>query len=390
MNLTEEEKNLLTLYKKFYGIPFDCLDLRLYDSFHNMYCILQTIPEAFGGHVNAVGDFEILSTGGVYSDKVYTIIILLSKASYAVRDFYKENKIDTYLPVASASMSPDIDLSSDQGIAPYNDFSLLAQVCLYVSQGHTNADEVRDYINKMTYKEENILRGNRNLYQVDYIISLLAGYGVLSYDSKKTKDNTDVYTLLTPEEKEVLRSYYSFYGNEYDPKKALSVENAMNAICILQSVDETSGCYLKNKYPFTAASADRVTSSELKIILDNLNKKNATYNVLTIKKAPIAEVLKSENFDTVEKLGRFASACVYAKEHPEATRQELLDYLNTMAAIDVDFGADDHNFNKKVIILLERFGIVKRNIQEIEPKKKESHQNEGLVRKLAKIFGRQK
>ena len=40
--------------------------------------------------------------------------------------------------------------------------------------------------------------------------------------------------------------------------------------------------------------------------------------------------------------------------------------------------------NKKIIVFMERFGMTGRNI------KKEQEKNEGLVKKLARILGRQK
>ena len=106
--------------------------------------------------------------------------------------------------------------------------------------------------------------------------------------------------------------------------------------------------------------------------------------------APIAVVLREENFDTIEKLGRFANACVYAKANPNLKSQDILDYLNNLDAIDIDFSPFGYSFNKKVVILLERFGLVERSIEETNYQKKENEPKSGFVRKLAKIFGGQK
>ena len=404
MELTKEEKSLLTLYKKFYGVQFDCLNTNLYDSFQNMYCVLQTIPENFGGKVMPVNDFKVINSkevevnprekvrkgGKVFSKTVSSKIALLAAKSSEVEVFYKNTKIDGYLPVAIASTSPDIDLSVDQGIAPYNDFNLMARVCLFISRGHNSVDEVKAFVEKETYREEYAIKGDRNIYLTDYIISLLGGYGLIS----SNKDNSQVYVVLTPAEKEVLRSYYSFYRCQYDPKASISEENTMNAIAILQSVGETSGCYLDNKYAFTASSKDnKVSSDELKTVLKSIKEKaeeGAITGFKTDKMAPIAVVLREENFDTIEKLGRFANACVYAKANPSLKSQDILNYLNNLDAIDIDFSPFGYSFNKKVVILLERFGLVERSIEETNYQKRENKPKSGFVRKLAKIFGGQK
>ena len=67
MELTKREKELLILYKAFYGRDFDVLDLSSIQGFQNMYCILQTVPSSVGAKVEAVNDFEFKAEG-VFSD----------------------------------------------------------------------------------------------------------------------------------------------------------------------------------------------------------------------------------------------------------------------------------------------------------------------------------
>lgn len=395
MELTKQEKELLTLYNRFYGTPFDPWDLRCIQRFQNMYCILQTVPSGVGGKVEKLGDFQD-DQEGVFSNTLDTELTRLSRqVALEVKEFNDENQdskeVSRYLPVALACANPDIELAVDQGIAPYNDYRLFAKVCLFVSKGHTTTSELREFLAEKTYDKSHAIKGNRNLYLSDYVIALLLEYGLLCENPEHDKKAfDDTVPNLSEKEKEILRVYYKFYGRYFVPNDKECVDNAVTAYCILQSTPEDIGTKLDKKYEFLMASTmSGLTSAELEMELaglDNPDKQEAIRHYYCGNKEdmlPIVGALKHAGFYNTYKLRRLAKACAYAQNNPNATSDDVLFYLNN---IDKEDGyVDDFlKLNKKIVVFMERFGMTGRNI------KKEQEKNEGLVRKLARIFGGQK
>ena len=178
MELTKREKELLILYKAFYGRDFDCLDLPSIQGMQNMYCILQTVPSSVGAKVKVLNDFK-LDVDGVFSGNLDTELTKLSQACEEVKEFNKGISVDYFMPITVACTNPDIDLSSDQGIISTKDYALFAKACLFSRGTRKTKKELEEFLEIQTSENRDILRGERNIRLTDYIVLLLRGYGII-------------------------------------------------------------------------------------------------------------------------------------------------------------------------------------------------------------------
>ena len=433
MELTKREKELLILYKAFYGRDFDCLDLPSIQGMQNMYCILQTVPSSVWNNVKVtiktlneksevinqkteilnikldnLKDFE-LDVDGVFSENLDTELTKLSQACEEVKKFNKSISVDYFIPITVACTNPDIDLSSDQGIVSKKDYVLFAKACLFASGTRKTKEVLEEFLEQeMKPKTEaeyfiNTIKGKRNIHLAYYIVQLLRGYGVIDdyhYIEKKEKFKEDLPTL-SDEEKEFLRNYCLFYDQYYDPSANNHVDNGLNAYSILQNFPDEVGVTINNNYEFLKSTTlDRVESSDLKKILTELDKKKddiiAYYNKATVNQVPISRILLESGFTTVDALGRIAGTCLFIEEHPDITGKEVYDYLNSLDRDDGYLNNVDDNLNKKIVNILERYGIIKRYTgKKIKCDSCEYHEEikkeqVGVVKKLARILGGQK
>ena len=172
---------------------------------------------------------------------------------------------------------------------------------------------------------------------------------------------------LSDKEKEVLRDYYLFYGQYYDPDSNLHNINVVNAMCIIQNFPEEVGAKLDNNYEFLKSRIlDRVESPELENVLRGLKDKKeeiiAYYNDATVNQVPISRILLESGFTTVDALGRLANTCLFVNAHPDISGKEVLDYLNKLDHDDGFLNNSDDNLNKKIVNILDRYGIIKRRV----------------------------
>ena len=178
-------------------------------------------------------------------------------------------------------------------------------------------------------------------------------------------------------------------------------DNATNAYCILQSFPKEVGMDLDNHYEFLKSRIiDRVESTELDEILEGLDHKEDDialyYNNVTVNQVPIGKILLESGFNSIDLLGRLASACLFVNEHPEITGKEVLDYLYKIDHDDGYLNNIDFTLNKKIVNILERYGLIKRHMGkkskcETCPYHEEVKKEQvGVVKKLARIFGGQK
>ena len=398
MELTKREKELLIIYKAFYGKNFDPLDIDATDNFQNMYCILETIPADFGTEVVHLGDF-VFDPKGVYSSKLDDELTLISQASEEVRDFNNSIKIDYFMPVTASALRPDVDLSSDQGIISNYDYALFARACLFAKYG-VSSKELENFLDNDEFVIKDEIRGSRNIRLNDYIISILRSYGVVKdYSNLKEMDGSFKEDLdsLSSKEKEVLRNYYLFYGKYYDPKEANHLDNALNAYCILQMIPSSVGCLVDNYYPFRKSNIiDSVESIELEKVLKGLDSKSKDiieyYNNVSMDKIPFSKTLLEKKIVSTDMIGRVANTCLYIYNNPEKTCDEVLEYLYDLDIDDGYLNNTDDNINKVIVNILERYGIIKHRLGEVhtDSKDNDKKKNEGLVKRLVKIFGGQK
>ena len=398
MELTQREKELLIIYKAFYGKNFDPLDIEAIESLQNMYCILETIPADFGTEVIHLGDF-VFDPKGVYSSKLDDELTLLSQAPEVVKEFNKNIKYKYYMPITVAALRPDIDLSSDQGIITNYDYALLARACLFSKSGVSKQDLVK-FLETDDFAIKDEIRGSRNIRLNEYIVSILRSYGVINdYPTLKEMEGSfkDDITSLSTKEKEVLRNYYLFYGEYYNPTSINHLDNALNAYCILELVPASVGVSIDNEYLFRKSHImDRVESNELKNVLEGLDSKSKDileyYNGISLDRVPFSKTLLEQGLITTDMLGRVATTCLYVYNNPEKTCDEVLEYLYSLDLEDGYLNNTDDNLNKKIVNILERYGIIKHRINEehLKTKDDDKKKNEGLVKKLAKIFGGQK
>ena len=403
MELTKREKELLILYKAFYGRDFDCLDLPSIQGMQNMYCILQTVPISVGSKVKALNDFE-LDVDGVFSGNLDTELTKLSQACEEVKEFNKSISVDYFMPIIVACTNPDIELSSDQGIVSKKDYALFAKACLFANGTRKTRKELEEFLEMQTSENRDILRGERNIRLTDYIVLLLRGYGVIDdypYIEEEQGKFREGMPTLSDKEKEVLRDYYLFYGQYYDPDSNLHNINAVNAMCIFQNFPHEVGVKLDSNYEFLKSRIlDRVESPELETVLKGLKDKKedivAYYNNVTVNQVPISRILLESGFTTVDALGRIAGICLFIEEHPDITGKEVYDYLNSLDRDDGYLNNVDDNLNKKIVNILERYGIIKRYTgKKIKCDSCEYHEEikkeqVGVVKKLARILGGQK
>lgn len=409
MELTKREKELLILYKAFYGRDFECLDLPSIQGFQNMYCILQTVPSSVGAKVEAVNDFEFKAEG-VFSDTLKKELNKLKKSYEEVKKFNKSISVDYFMPITVACTNPDIDLSSDQGIISAEDYALFAKACLFSMGTRKTKKELEEFLEqemKPKSEKEDIIvtiKGKRNVLLSHYIIQLLRGYGVIDdypYIEKKSENFKEDLQTLDDKEKEVLKNYYLLYGQYYDPSANNHVDNCLNAYSILQSFPEEVGVKIKNNYEFLKSTTlDRVESSDLKKILTELDKKKndieTYYNNATVNQVPISKILLESGFTTVDSLGRVANTCLFVNVHPDISGKEVLDYLNKLDHDDGFLNNSDDNLNKKIVNILERYGLIKRHVgKRVKCETCEYHEEikkeqDGIIKKLARILGGQK
>ncbi len=409
MELTKREKELLILYKAFYGRDFDCLDLPSIQGMQNMYCILQTVPSSVGAKVEEVNDF-IFDALGVFSSTLDTELTKLSQACSEVKEFNKSISNAYFMPITVACTNPDIDLSSDQGIISAKDYALFAKACLFSRGTRKTKKELEDFLEEemkpKTEEEEliNTIKGKRNIHLAHYIVQLLRGYGVIDdylYILEEQGKFREEMPTLSDKEKEVLRDYYLFYGQYYDPDSNLHNINAVNAMCIFQNFPHEVGVKLDSNYEFLKSRIlDRVESPELETVLKGLKDKKedivAYYNNVTVNQVPISRILLESGFTTVDALGRIAGTCLFIEEHPDITGKEVYDYLNSLDRDDGYLNNVDDNLNKKIVNILERYGIIKRYTgKKIKCDSCEYHEEikkeqVGVVKKLARILGGQK
>lgn len=409
MELTDREKQLLILYKAFFAKGFDVLDLDSMQDFQNMYCILQTLPSSVGTRVSKITDFK-LSVDGVFSNTLDTELMKLSQACDEVKEFNKSISNAYFMPITVACTNPDIDLSSDQGILTSKDYALFAKACLFSRGTRKTKKELEDFLEQemkpKTDEEEliNTIKGKRNIHLAHYIVQLLRGYGVIDdypYIKEEQGKFREGLPTLNDKEKEILRSYYLFYGKYYESNVMRVKDNATNAYCILQSFPKEVGMDLDNHYEFLKSRIiDRVESSELNEILEGLDHKKEDialyYNNVTVNQVPIGKILLESGFNSIDFLGRLASACLFVNEHPEITGKEVLDYLNKIDRDDGYLNNADFTLNKRIVNILERYGLIKRHMGkkskcETCPYHEEAKKEQvGVVRKLARIFGGQK
>lgn len=409
MELTDREKQLLILYKAFFAKDFDVLDLDSIQDFQNMYCILQTLPSSVGTRVSKITDFK-LSVDGVFSNTLDTELTKLSQACDEVKEFNENISVDYLMPITVACTNPDIDLSSDQGILTSKDYALFAKACLFSQGTRKTKKELEDFLEEemkpKTEEEEliNTIKGKRNIHLAHYIVQLLRGYGVIDdypYIKEEQGEFREALPTLNDKEKEILKSYYLFYGKYYETNVMRVKDNATNAYCILQSFPKEVGMDLDNHYEFLKSRIiDRVESTELDEILEGLDHKEDDialyYNNVTVNQVPIGKILLESGFNSIDLLGRLASACLFINEHPEITGKEVLDYLDKIDRDDGYLNNMDFTLNKKIVNILERYGLIKRHIGkkskcEACPYHEEVKKEQvGVVKKLARIFGGQK
>lgn len=403
MELTDREKQLLILYKAFFAKDFDVLDLDSIQDFQNMYCILQTLPSSVGTGVSKITDFK-LSVDGVFSNTLDTELTKLSQACDEVKEFNKNISVDYLMPITVACTNPDIDLSSDQGILTSKDYALFAKACLFASEVRKTRSELEEFLEQETMEKRDDIKGERNVLLTDYIVLLLRSYGIIDdypYIKEEQGKFREGLPTLNDKEKEILRSYYLFYGKYYESNVMRVKDNATNAYCILQSFPKEVGMDLDNHYEFLKSRIiDRVESSELNEILEGLDHKKEDialyYNNVTVNQVPIGKILLESGFNSIDFLGRLASACLFVNEHPEITGKEVLDYLNKIDRDDGYLNNADFTLNKRIVNILERYGLIKRHMGkkskcETCPYHEEAKKEQvGVVRKLARIFGGQK
>lgn len=403
MELTDREKQLLILYKAFFAKDFDVLDLDSMQDFQNMYCILQTLPSSVGTKVSKITDFK-LSVDGVFSNTLDTELTKLSQACDEVKEFNKNISVDYLMPITVACTNPDIDLSSDQGILTPKDYALFAKACLFASEVRKTRSELEEFLEQETREKRDDIKGERNVLLTDYIVLLLRSYGIIDdypYIKEEQGKFREGLPTLNDKEKEILRSYYLFYGKYYESNVMRVKDNATNAYCILQSFPKEVGMDLDNHYEFLKSRIiDRVESSELNEILEGLDHKKEDialyYNNVTVNQVPIGKILLESGFNSIDFLGRLASACLFVNEHPEITGKEVLDYLNKIDRDDGYLNNADFTLNKRIVNILERYGLIKRHMGkkskcETCPYHEEAKKEQvGVVRKLARIFGGQK
>ena len=403
MELTKREKELLILYKAFYGSDFDVLDLASIQGFQNMYCILQTVPSSVGAKVEAVNDF-IFDALGVFSSTLDTELTKLSQACSEVKEFNKSISVDYFMPITVACTNPDIDLSSDQGIISAKDYALFAKACLFSRGTRKTKKELEEFLEEETSEQRDVIRGERNIRLTDYIVLLLRSYGVIDdypyIEEEQGKFREDLPTLNS-KEKELLRNYYLFYGQYFDTDLMYNQDNAVNASCILQSFPEEVGVVSENNYEFLKSRIiDRVESTELEKVMDGLKLKKediiAYYNNATVNQVPISKILLESGFTTVDSLGRVANACLFVNAHPDISGKEVLDYLNKLDHDDGFLNNSDDNLNKKIVNIFERYGLIKRHVSKpvkcetCEYHEEMKKEQDGIIKKLARILGGQK
>lgn len=403
MELTDREKQLLILYKAFFAKDFDVLDLDSIQDFQNVYCILQTLPSSVGTKVEAVNDF-IFKVEGVFSSTLDTELKKLSQACDEVKEFNENISVDYLMPITVACTNPDIDLSSDQGILTSKDYALFAKACLFASGTRKTRSELEEFLEQETREKRDDIKGERNVLLTDYIVLLLRSYGIIDdypYIKEEQGEFREALPTLNDKEKEILKSYYLFYGKYYETNVMRVKDNATNAYCILQSFPKEVGMDLDNHYEFLKSRIiDRVESSELNEILEGLDHKKEDialyYNNVTVNQVPIGKILLESGFNSIDFLGRLASACLFVNEHPEITGKEVLDYLNKIDRDDGYLNNADFTLNKRIVNILERYGLIKRHMGkkskcETCPYHEEAKKEQvGVVRKLARIFGGQK
>ena len=184
-------------------------------------------------------------------------------------------------------------------------------------------------------KKRDDIKGERNVLLTDYIVLLLRSYGIIDdypYIKEEQGEFREALPTLNDKEKEILKSYYLFYGKYYETNVMRVKDNATNAYCILQSFPKEVGMDLDNHYEFLKSRIiDRVESTELDEILEGLDHKEDDialyYNNVTVNQVPIGKILLESGFNSIDLLGRLASACLFVNEHPEITGKEVLDYL---------------------------------------------------------------
>ena len=403
MELTKREKELLILYKAFYGRDFDVLDLASIQEFQNMYCILQTVPSSVGAKVEAVNDF-IFDALGVFSSTLDTELTKLSQACSEVKEFNKSISVDYFMPITVACTNPDIDLSSDQGIISAKEYALFAKACLFSRGTRKTKKELEEFLEEETSEQRDVIRGERNIRLTDYIVLLLRSYGVIDdypyIEEEQGKFREDLPTLNS-KEKELLRNYYLFYGQYFDTDLMYNRDNAVNASCILQSFPKEVGVVSENNYEFLKSRIiDRVESTELEEVMDGLKLKKediiAYYNNATVNQVPISKILLESGFTTVDALGRVANTCLFVNAHPDISGKEVLDYLNKLDHDDGFLNNSDDNLNKKIVNIFERYGLIKRHVgkrvkcETCEYHEEMKKEQDGIIKKLARILGGQK
>ena len=403
MELTKREKELLILYKAFYGRDFDVLDLSSIQEFQNMYCILQTVPSSVGAKVEAVNDF-IFDALGVFSSTLDTELTKLSQACSEVKEFNKSISVDYFMPITVACTNPDIDLSSDQGIISAKDYALFAKACLFSRGTRKTKKELEEFLEEETSEQRDVIRGERNIRLTDYIVLLLRSYGVIDdypYILEEQGKFREDLPTLNSKEKELLRNYYLFYGQYFDTDLMYNRDNAVNASCILQSFPKEVGVVSENNYEFLKSRIiDRVESTELEEVMDGLKLKKediiAYYNNATVNQVPISKILLESGFTTVDALGRVANTCLFVNAHPDISGKEVLDYLNKLDHDDGFLNNSDDNLNKKIVNIFERYGLIKRHVSKpvkcetCEYHEEMKKEQDGIIKKLARILGGQK
>ena len=403
MELTKREKELLILYKAFYGRDFDVLDLSSIQEFQNMYCILQTVPSSVGAKVEAVNDF-IFDALGVFSSTLDTELTKLSQACSEVKEFNKSISVDYFMPITVACTNPDIDLSSDQGIISAKEYALFAKACLFSRGTRKTKKELEEFLEEETSEQRDVIRGERNIRLTDYIVLLLRSYGVIDdypYILEEQGKFREDLPTLNSKEKELLRNYYLFYGQYFDTDLMYNRDNAVNASCILQSFPKEVGVVSENNYEFLKSRIiDRVESTELEEVMDGLKLKKedivAYYNNATVNQVPISKILLESGFTTVDALGRVANTCLFVNAHPDISGKEVLDYLNKLDHDDGFLNNSDDNLNKKIVNIFERYGLIKRHVSKpvkcetCEYHEEMKKEQDGIIKKLARILGGQK
>ena len=403
MELTKREKELLILYKAFYGRDFDVLDLSSIQEFQNMYCILQTVPSSVGAKVEAVNDF-IFDALGVFSSTLDTELTKLSQACSEVKEFNKSISVDYFMPITVACTNPDIDLSSDQGIISAKDYALFAKACLFSRGTRKTKKELEEFLEEETSEQRDVIRGERNIRLTDYIVLLLRSYGVIDdypYILEEQGKFREDLPTLNSKEKELLRNYYLFYGQYFDTDLMYNRDNAVNASCILQSFPKEVGVVSENNYEFLKSRIiDRVESTELEEVMDGLKLKKEDilvyYNNATVNQVPISKILLESGFTTVDALGRVANTCLFVNAHPDISGKEVLDYLNKLDHDDGFLNNSDDNLNKKIVNIFERYGLIKRHVSKpvkcetCEYHEEMKKEQDGIIKKLARILGGQK